>query len=76
MSGPIPAKDISRPSIPFARRGWIELFVSNSRNQNRLINPCRITACAAKVVIVIGEVKLFNSDINVTKISPYVKVAL
>ena len=58
MSGPIPAKDSLRPSIPFARRGWIELFVSNSRNQNRLINPCRITACAAKVVIVIGEVKV------------------
>ena len=58
MSGPIDGKDILRPSIPFARRGWIELFVNNSRNQNRLINPCRITACAAKVVIVISEVKV------------------
>ena len=29
----------------------VELFVSNPRNQNILINPSRITACAAKVVI-------------------------
>ena len=60
LSGPIDPKVIVRPSIPFAPRGWIELFVSNSRNQNRLINPCRITACAAKVVIVISEVKVFE----------------
>ena len=58
MSGPIDGKDSLRPSIPFDARGWIQLFVSNSRNQNRLINPCRITACAAKVVIVISEVKV------------------
>ena len=76
LSGPIGWKVLVRPSIPFARRGWIQLFVSNSRNQNILSNPSRITACATKVVIVINKVKLLNSNINVTKITPYVKVTL
>ena len=64
----------ARPSVPFATRGWIQLFVSNSRNQNRLINPSKITSCAAKVVIVISKVKLLNANINITKITLYVKV--
>ena len=78
LSGPIPGKVLVRPSIYIAARGWIQLFVSilNSRNQIILINPSEITACAAKVVIVIDEVKLLNSNINVTKITPYVKVTL
>ena len=76
LSGPIDWKVLVRPSISIATRGWIQLFVSNSRNQNILINPSQITACAAKVVIVITEVKLLNSNINVTKITPYVKVTL
>ena len=52
LSGPIDGKVLVRPSISIAARGWIQLFVSNSRNQNILINPSQITACAAKVVIV------------------------
>ena len=76
LSGPIGWKVLVRPSISIAARGWTQLFVSNSRNQNILINPSQITACAAKVVIVITEVKLLNSNINVTKITPYVKVTL
>ena len=60
--------------MPFAARGWMQLFVSNSRNQNILINPSQITACAAKVVIVISKVKLLNANINITKITLYVKV--
>ena len=41
-----------------------------------LINPSQITACAAKVVIVMDKVKLVNSNINVTKITLYVKVTV
>ena len=51
-------------------------LVIDSRNQNGLIDPSRITACAAKVVIVIDKVKLLNYNIDVTKITPYVKVTL
>ena len=75
LSGPIEWKVLVRPSISVASRGWIQLFVSNSRNQNILINPSQITACAAKVVIVIGKVKLLNVDINITKNTLYIKVA-
>ena len=39
-----------------------------------LINPSLITACAAKVVIGIDKVKLVNANINVTKITLYIKV--
>ena len=60
--------------MPFVSRGWIQLFVGNSQNQNILVNPSRITACAAKVVIVMDKIKLLNSNINVTKITLYVKV--
>ena len=49
------------------------MFVSNSKI---LINPSQITACAAKVVIVMDKVKLVNSNINVTKITLYVKVTV
>ena len=76
LSGPIDWKVSVRPSIPFAPRGWMELFVSDSRDQNTSINPSRTTACAAKAAIAISEVKLLNSNINVTKITPYVKVTL
>ena len=41
-----------------------------------LIDPSQITACAAKVVIVMDKVKLLNSNINVTKITLYVKVTV
>ena len=41
-----------------------------------LIDPSQITACAAKVVIVMDKVELVNSNINVTKITLYVKVTV
>ena len=41
-----------------------------------LISPSQITACAAKVVIVMHKVELVNSNINVTKITLYVKVTV
>ena len=41
--------------------------------QNTLINPSRTTACATKAAIAICEVRLLNSDVNATKITPCVE---
>ena len=41
-----------------------------------LIDPSKITACAAKVVIVISKVKLLNATMNITKITLCVKVTV
>ena len=54
--------------------GYNCLQVIHGTIENISIDPSQITACAAKVVIVMDEVKLLNSNINVTKITLHVKV--
>ena len=64
----------SQAGATCARASVLKRSAVLAQSQPVLTNPSQITACVAKVVIVISKVKLLNADINITKITLYVKV--